>query len=71
MGEASLRALRFLQSQDWSFVRRVRLSPATASELERLLQAFIVHVVERRLRSCEFIADVRSVYAPNNARGGP
>ncbi len=52
----ALKALRFLQTRDYETVkRRVQVSTAVHQELERILQAYIVHFLEMRLKSVEFI----------------
>lgn len=55
----ALKALRFLQRSDWAEVSRLRLSAPVQGETERLLGRYIVRILERRLKSVEFLKLVR------------
>ncbi len=53
------RVLRFLQTRDWAVARNVQLTPDTRLDLERWLHAYLRHVLERGLRSVEFLNNLR------------
>ena len=55
----TLKTLRYLQKQDYEAISKLRLDSVMHLELERLLQNYIVHVLERRLKSVEFIRRLR------------
>lgn len=50
-----LKVLRYFQSQPWPEVRRLSVRPAVARHVDTLLQRYISHVLERRLRSTDFL----------------
>lgn len=68
MDDAVFRVMRFLQSHEWSDVRRLRLTPATASSLEGLMYAYIRNLLERDLRSIEFLRVTRHLNRPAGAQ---
>jgi hypothetical protein len=51
--------LRFIQTRDWPQVRTLTLSPDAHLEVERLLLRYLTHVLERQLKSPEFLELVR------------
>ncbi|MBI4233978.1 MAG: DNA repair protein RecO [Chloroflexi bacterium] len=55
----ALKTLRYLQGHAYGDVRRLRLSPALARELERLSQTYFREQMERELRSAAFLETVR------------
>lgn len=57
----ALKVLRFLQTRDYSQVRQLTLSPDLHHEIERLLLRYLTHVLERQLKSPEFLELVRGV----------
>jgi len=59
--EPSFRVLRFLQTRDWAVVRRVQLTAATRGTLERVMHAYICHLLEQDLRSASLLDHLRSV----------
>jgi DNA repair protein RecO (recombination protein O) len=59
--EVTLRVMRFLQSRDWSAARRLEVSSGTRGSLERTMHAYIRHVLERELRSVDFLQGLRRV----------
>ena len=61
----SFKVLRYMQTQPWEQVSALRLKPETHLDLEAVLERFIVYVLERRLKSIEFIHRLR-----REARGG-
>jgi DNA repair protein RecO (recombination protein O) len=64
-----LKTLRYLQSRNYETVRSLRVDNMLHLELERLLQNYIVHLLERRLKSIDFIRRLRRLDMtglPNN-----
>jgi DNA repair protein RecO (recombination protein O) len=57
--EPSFRVLRFLQTRDWAVVRRVQLTAATRGTLERVMHAYIRHLLEQDLRSASLLDHLR------------
>lgn len=56
----SLKALRFIQTRDYGEVaRRVHMTPLVRQEVERTLADYLVHHLETRLKSVEFIHRLR------------
>ena len=55
----TFKVLRYMQTQPWEQVDTLRLKPETHMDLEAVLQRFIVYVLERRLKSVEFIHRLR------------
>ena len=51
----SLKVLRFLQSQPWQEAQRLAPRPAVIQTVESVLQRFVSSVVERHLRTPEFL----------------
>jgi DNA repair protein RecO (recombination protein O) len=56
---SALKVLRFLQTHDWDTCRLLRLSPASQSEVERVMHEYITYHLERRLKSVDFIHRLR------------
>jgi DNA repair protein RecO (recombination protein O) len=54
-----LKTLRYLQTRDWDVVRVLRLDGVLHLELEKLMQNYIVHLLEHRLKSVDFIRRLR------------
>jgi len=55
----TFKVLRFMQTHPWDEVASLRLKPETHLDLEAVLQRYIVYVLERRLKSVEFIYRLR------------
>jgi DNA repair protein RecO (recombination protein O) len=55
----TFKVLRYMQTQPWDKVAGFQLKPETHLDVEAVLQRFIVHVLERRLKSVEFIHRLR------------
>ena len=69
-----LKILRHLTRVEWPEVRHVRLRQATAQAVEEVLHRYLVFVLERRLKSADFIRILRlapQVSAAPPANGGP
>ncbi|MFQ6058745.1 MAG: DNA repair protein RecO [Anaerolineae bacterium] len=55
----ALKVLRFLQTRDYALCRRLKVSPESHRELERTMQRYITYLLERRLKSIEFLNLIR------------
>jgi DNA repair protein RecO (recombination protein O) len=55
----ALKVMRLLQSGSFAEVSRVRVNPALAQEIEMHLRAYLIHVLERDVRSAAFIDRLR------------
>ena len=55
----AFKALRYLQTRHWQQVADLSLPPATHVEIESVLQRFIVYLLERRVKSVEFVQRLR------------
>ncbi len=55
----ALKVLRYLQSNEWTAVRSLRLTNDVMSEVEKLLHSYIVYHLERNLKSVEFLHDLK------------
>jgi DNA repair protein RecO (recombination protein O) len=55
----TLKTLRYLQTREYDVVKRLRVDGVLHLELERTLQNYIVHLLERRLKSVDFIRKLR------------
>jgi DNA repair protein RecO (recombination protein O) len=54
-----LKALRYLQTEPWEQVIKLQLSPATRQHIETLLFNYITFLLERRLKSAEFLRQLK------------
>ena len=66
----AVKVLRFFQAEPYSRVAGLRLSAGLLEELERLLAAYIRHVLERELKSTEFMNLVTSARRPAQSVAG-
>jgi DNA repair protein RecO (recombination protein O) len=55
----ALKVLRFLQTREWDTCRLLRLSLASHAEVERLMGGYITYHLERRLKSVDFLHQLR------------
>jgi len=69
--DAAFRVLRFLQTRDWSLAREVVLTPSTRGAVERVMHAYVHHLLERELRSVEFLRGLRQVAGPLDLHPAP
>jgi DNA repair protein RecO (recombination protein O) len=58
-----LKALRYLQTRDWSQVAQLQLSSQLSGQLEAMLARYIVYHLERTLRSAAFLDRLRRTMA--------
>ncbi|RMF05466.1 MAG: DNA repair protein RecO [Chloroflexi bacterium] len=54
-----LKVLRYLQTEPWENVAGLQLNPATRRHVESLLLEYITFVLERRLKSVDFLHKLR------------
>jgi DNA repair protein RecO (recombination protein O) len=59
IGVDALKVLRVLQQGDYTLARRLRLGPELRAELEGLLRGYLQFVMERGLRSADFLNTLR------------
>jgi DNA repair protein RecO (recombination protein O) len=64
LSESTFRVLRFLQTREWAMVRQLDLTPTTRGSLERVMHAYIRHLLERDLNSVTFLKGLRRVAEP-------
>ena len=55
----ALKVLRYLQTRDWQTVRALRLRANMHGELERLMHHYLLYILERNLKSVEFLHRLR------------
>jgi DNA repair protein RecO (recombination protein O) len=54
-----LKVLRYLQSEPWEKIAKLQLTPATRQHVESLLFNYITFLLERRLKSAEFLRQLK------------
>jgi len=54
-----LKVLRYLQTEPWDRVANLQLTPATRQQVETLLLGYITFVLERQLKSVDFLRKLR------------
>jgi DNA repair protein RecO (recombination protein O) len=54
-----LKVLRFLQNEPWERAANLQLTPATRQQVENLLLAYITFLLERKLKSIDFLHKLR------------
>lgn len=60
MSLTAFKLLRYLQSYPLEEAERLKIAPATHTEVEGLLRAYIREILERELKSVAFLEEVRS-----------
>ena len=55
----ALKVLRYLQTRDYALCRRLRISAESRGELEEIMRRYITYLLERRLKSLEFLNLIR------------
>lgn len=55
----ALKVLRFMQTHTWEETAKLQLTPATRHEVERTLLDYITYILERKLKSVEFLKKLR------------
>ncbi len=62
----TFKVLRYMQTRPWDDVAALQLKPGTHLDLEAVLQRYIVYLLERRLKSVDFIHRLRREAQPSN-----
>ena len=57
----AFKILRLLQSGDYATAARIRLDEALRREIERILVGYSEHIIERRVKSAEFLNSLRAL----------
>lgn len=60
----TLKVLRYLQTRGYEECIRLQLQPSTRAEAEEVLQQYLVYLLERRLKSVEFMNLLRGHVPP-------
>lgn len=55
----AVKVLRYLQTRGWETVNALRLKPALQRELETLMHYYLTYVLERNLKSVDFLQRLR------------
>jgi DNA repair protein RecO (recombination protein O) len=61
----TLKVLRYLQTRGYDECARLQLQPSTRAQVEEVLQQYLVYLLERRLKSIEFLNLVRGQAPPS------
>jgi DNA repair protein RecO (recombination protein O) len=61
-----LKVLRFMQSEEWSEARRLRLAEPLAAAVERVLHRYTAYQLERELKANRFVDQVRRLNEGKN-----
>jgi DNA repair protein RecO (recombination protein O) len=59
----ALKVLRLWQSCDYAIARRVRIKPELSSELERVLHEYIRYILQRELKSLDWLQELKKEIA--------
>jgi DNA repair protein RecO (recombination protein O) len=54
-----LKVLRYLQTESWEKIAKLQLTPVTRQHVENLLFNYITFLLERRLKSAEFLRQLK------------
>jgi len=57
----ALKVLRYLQMRNYSDIEQLKLSPQVESEVEAILHYYITHLLERNLKSVDFLNTLKHV----------
>ncbi len=55
----AVKVMRYLQTRPWAEVGQLRLRPAVMHEIERVMHDYLTHVLERDLKSADFLQRLR------------
>lgn len=55
----TLKYLRYFQAQPYEKIARLKLAPGVLADMEHVLQRYIVYLLERQLKSVEFLKLIR------------
>ena len=56
---SAVKVLRYLQTRSWETVQPLRLRTALMEEIEQVNHAYILHILERELKSVDFLHELR------------
>ena len=65
----ALKVLRYMQTHENADCAALRPQGSTCDEVEEVLQRYLVYVLERKLKSVEFVNMLRSSDAAHGTRG--
>jgi DNA repair protein RecO (recombination protein O) len=57
---AAVKVMRYLQTRHWSTVKHLRLRRELLQELEGIMHSYILHTLERELKSVDFIHQLQN-----------
>jgi len=63
----TLKVLRFLQTRPWSEAAKLQLTAKTQTGIEQLLLDYITHILERKLKSVDFLKKLQKQRLINNS----
>jgi len=55
----AVKVMRYLQTRPWDVVGQLRLRPAVLHEIERVNHDYLTHILERELKSSDFLQRLR------------
>lgn len=55
----TVKVMRYLQTRPWETVQQLQLRPAVLHEVERVLYDYLIHILERDLKSVDFLHRLR------------
>lgn len=55
----ALKTLRYLQTRDFEVIKKLHVNDLLHGDLERIMQNYIIYLLERRLKSVDFIRRLR------------
>jgi DNA repair protein RecO (recombination protein O) len=61
----TLKVLRYLQTRGYEQCIRLQLQPSTRAQVEEVLQQYLIYLLERRLKSVEFVNLLRGQVPPS------
>lgn len=56
---SAVKVLRYLQTRNWDTVKHLHMRAETKAELERVMHKYILHTLERELKSVDFLHQLR------------
>lgn len=71
LADRAFRALRFLQTREWAVARRINLTAETRGTLEGVMHAYVRHLLERDMKSVEFLRGLQKVGGSYEQPTGP
>jgi DNA repair protein RecO (recombination protein O) len=65
---SAVKVMRYLQTRNWDTVKHLHMRKETRDELERIMQKYILHTLERKLKSVDFLNQLQndSSLSPGN-----